>query len=247
MSTHELVSPLAERSRLRARLWRFNRNRVLLYRAIVRVRNDGGGRRFVTRDTAVVIDGFERSGNTFAYLAFLDANPAVSSVAHHTHSPAQFYWAGRWSVPSILLVRDPAEVAISVTLRWPARSPATVVEDWIKFHQRIERLPLHDLVVAPFEFVIEDFGSVIEALNDRTGTSFARFDPTDAATARVYQSIETRNAGRYGRITEVAVARPSEARRRVADARRRELDTPTMRSLLDEARSLRARLIGATT
>ncbi len=100
------ATPLAERSRARSRLWRFSRNRLVLYRLVVNLRNGGGGRRFVRRDSDVVIDGFERSANTFAYFAFMAANPTAHRVGHHTHSPAQFYWAARWGVPALLLLRE---------------------------------------------------------------------------------------------------------------------------------------------
>lgn len=244
MSAAELVSPLAERSRLRAQLWRFNRNRVLLYRAIVRLRNDGGGRQFVDRSTDIVVDGFERSGNTFAYLAFCDANPGLT-IGHHTHSPAQFYWAARWHVPAILLVRDPAEVALSVALRWPARSVASVIDDWTSFHRRVQRLRPDHILVAPFEVVVQDFGSIIAELNTRCGTRFTRFDPGVDATDRVYQAIEARNARRYGQVTEVAVARPSVARQDATRAMRSILERPEVQRRLVAAQALRNELTGS--
>jgi len=238
-------SPLAERSRTRARLWRFTRNRRHLYRLIVNAKNDAGGREFVGRDCTLVIDGFERSGNTFAYLAFLDANPEVSRIGHHTHSPAQFYWASKWNVPTLLLLREPSSVALSVNLRWPGRTLDDILEDYIGFHERVLAFRA-DLVVAPFEMVTNTFGRATDAVNARFATAFKAYDADERADQRVFSSIERRNAARYGQLTEVAVARPSVARRAATDLRRNELERPQTRSRLDAARSLHDRLLEST-
>jgi hypothetical protein len=235
------VSPLAERSRARSQLWRLTRNRTHLYRAIVSIKNDDGGRQFVRRSSKIVIDGFERSGNTFAYQAFVDANGAAFHIGHHTHSPAQLRWAARWGIPTILLVRPAAALVLSVTLRWPARRPHEVVEDYLRFHARALELRDHFLV-GTFERVTTDYGAVIADVNARFGTGFEPFESTERSRDRVFSAIEARNAHRYGRVTEVAVARPSEARRAATDERGAVLDRPGIRRLLDEAEALRAEI-----
>ena len=54
----------------------------------------------VRRGTEICIEGFPRSGNTFAVYAFELWNPG-SQVAHHLHAPGQFVRALRLSVPCV--------------------------------------------------------------------------------------------------------------------------------------------------
>lgn len=238
-----MTSPLRERSRTRSQVWRFTRNRTHLYRAIVTLRNDDGGRAFVRRDTDLVVDGFERSGNTFATTAVLDANPHIA-VAHHTHSPTQFIWATRWGVPAMLVVRDPGEVAVSVHLRWPSRTLDEILEDHIAFHRRVTPLRPR-LVVAPFGRVRHDLGGLLDEVNQRFGRRFAPFAHTPDDEARVFAAIEERNRRRYGTVTEVAVARPSAARADAGAMVRVRLAAPGTAERLAEARGVVRDLLGA--
>lgn len=240
-SSDALVTSLAERSRFRAQLWRHTRHRPLLYRLIVNVRNDGGGRQFVTRHSAAVVDGFERSGNTYAYLSFMMANPDARCVGHHTHSSAQFLWASRWQIPSILLTREPADVALSVNLRWPARALDEILDDYVRFHERLLDL-CDDLVVAPFETVVADFTAIVRALNARFGTAFSDRDPGDSDD-QVFAAIEARNRSRYGQVNEGAVARPSSLRQAALAPRRAELERPSTARALARAREVRGAIL----
>lgn len=239
-------NPFADRSRARATVWRFTRTRPYLYRAIVTMKNGHGGRSFVTRDTALVIDGFERSGNTYAFFAFREANGPDLRIGHHTHSTAQFFWAERFGVPTILLVRDPADCAISAHVRWPVRELHEVLEDWIRFHETVLAWR-YAFVVGGFDEVTKDFGSVIERVNGYFGTVFVPFDSSESAQQRVFDGIEKRNRGLHGRIVESVVARPSEERKQDADRLRADFDLPRSRRLLDEAMTLQAELVRGIT
>jgi hypothetical protein len=224
-------------ARLRARIWRHTRNHELVYRAIVAVKHGGHGRAFVDRRTDLVIDGFERSGNTFAYLAFVDANGTGFRVAHHTHSPVQMSRAARWQRPAVLLVRDPCDVARSVVLRWSVREVGEVLADWVNFHQRVLTV-LDHVVVAPFPVVTTRFGRVINQVNERFGTAFAPFADGPEAEARVFAAIDARNQQRYGRLLEGSVARPSDARSAARASLDAEFERAGTRLLVAESRAL---------
>jgi hypothetical protein len=49
----------------------------------------------VDRTTQLVIEGFPRSGNTFAVVAFEQAQRQSVRIAHHLHAPAQVMLAAR--------------------------------------------------------------------------------------------------------------------------------------------------------
>ena len=78
-----------------------------LYR-LLRTRKDLT--RAVTPDKQVVIEGFPRSGNSFARRAFIMAQDEtfdVTSIAHHLHVPAQIVRAAQWQIPPWCSYEDP--------------------------------------------------------------------------------------------------------------------------------------------
>src|SRR5436309_8002883 len=75
--------------------------------------------RIVEADTQLVIEGFQRSGNTFAVVAFEVAQPQPVKLAHHLHAAAQIVAAVRMGVPTLVLIRDPDESVLSHMVREP--------------------------------------------------------------------------------------------------------------------------------
>jgi hypothetical protein len=90
----------------------------------------------VTRETGLVIEGFGRSGTTFANFAFLSAQTLPVKTVHHTHAAAQIIVAARMGIPTLLIVKPPLEAALSHMVRHqvPARPPLIA---WIRFHRRV--------------------------------------------------------------------------------------------------------------
>src|SRR5215211_6607259 len=78
--------------------------------------------RIVTPDTQLVIEGFPRSGNSFARRAFVMAQSDTQikhHIAHHLHVPAQVVRAARWQIPTLVLIRRPKDAVLSLVLRDP--------------------------------------------------------------------------------------------------------------------------------
>ena len=59
----------------------------------------------VDRRTQIVIEGFPRSGNTFAVVAFQQAQRESVRVARHLHMREQVIRAAKWGIPTLLLAR----------------------------------------------------------------------------------------------------------------------------------------------
>src|SRR5205814_3293356 len=77
---------------------------------LLRARGGDGFLAPIRDETEVVIEGFPRSGNTFAVAAFHYAQrPRDVKIAHHAHVPAQLLSAVRLGLPAVVLVRDPEE------------------------------------------------------------------------------------------------------------------------------------------
>lgn len=173
----------------------------------------------VRRNTDLVIEGFDRSANTFAQVAFVHAQrQRCVRIAHHVHAPAQIIRAVRFGIPAILLIRRPKDTVISDVLR--ARGGPSVpaalarLSDWMSFYSALMRVRDH-VVVGHFDEVTSDFQRVLEHVNQKFGTNFDAFEHSEENVKRVFDEIEMMNARKYnaGRgAVEHMVARPSSER-----------------------------------
>jgi hypothetical protein len=190
--------------------------------------------RLVEADTELVIEGFQRSGNTFAAAAFDMAQGRPIKTAHHLHSSAQVLEAVRLGVPVLLLIRDPKDTTISHVIREPCVTMRQSIASWTRFYGRL--LPVRDRVfVAEFSKVSTDFGAVIRDFNTRFGTGYKEFDHTEENVARCFDAIEDRNRARFGKIEEGKVARPSEQRAAHKAEMTARFDDPALASSRDRA------------
>lgn len=174
------------------------------------------GPALVTPDTDLVMEAFPRSGNTFAYFALQKCQPSPLKIAHHFHAPAQLIAAARWNRPALLIIRNPVDAVCSFIQREQVVTARQSLRAWIRFHEAL--LPYRSsFMVATFDQVTADFGSVIQRLNTRFGTDFYVFHHTPKNVDECFHQIEARNAARFGngKAIESGVARPS-AKRAIA-------------------------------
>src|SRR5262245_21620321 len=139
-----------------------------LYLPFARLKYGRVPNRLVERDTELVIEGFQRSGNTFAVFAFEMAQDRPIKSAHHLHASAQVTRAVRLGVPVLLLVRDPRDAIVSHVIREPCANMPAALRAWTHFYEAA--LPLRDRIfVADFSRVSTDFGAVIRDFNEKFG------------------------------------------------------------------------------
>jgi hypothetical protein len=159
-------------------------------------------------DTDLVIEGFPRSGNTFAAVAFELAQHRPVKVAHHLHAPAQVLEAVRRGVPSLLLIRDPLETVVSqLVYREFDISARVSLWSWVRFYRSLRKVR-DRIVVADLRDVSSDFGAVIHRVNDRYRTRFVEFEHSQANVEAAFEAIDSLSRSRYGRLREDRVARP---------------------------------------
>lgn len=199
------------------------------------------------RDSAIVIEGFLRSGNTFSYAAFTLANGAEAHVGRHLHSPAHVLRAARLGLPTVVLIRQPRDALLSYLMRRDTLTPHDAVLEYLDFYRTA--WPVRDrFVTATFDRVISDFGSVIEEVNERFGTSFRRYEPTAENEAAAFAVVEEMNRKECdGEVVETHVARPSAHRARRKDELASLLDQPRTAARLREAEALYERYAGVTS
>jgi hypothetical protein len=197
-------------------------------------------------NTDVVIEGYPRSANSFAVAAFRQAQHGPVRIAHHVHAPANAIAGVRHGLPTLVLVRDPAEAAMDLVLAKRALTIRQALRGWIRFYR-----PLLShrgwFIVSTSEEALSDFASVTHRLNARFGTSFAEFEGGDEASDEA-----RRAAGEYfedrvgpglplvGR-TSAPTGAASEARERL----RREYESPKLARLRHRAERLHRTFTGS--
>jgi hypothetical protein len=165
-------------------------------------------------DTELVIESFPRCASSFAVAAFrLAQEPRAMRIANHTHMPAQVLDAARRGVPAMVLIREPEGAVLSHVIHSPTLTVEDSLHGFLRFYEPLRRAR-NSFVMGTFEEVTQDFGVVIDRLNARFGTAFARFEHTAANIERLNREIETDYRSRAGsqEVLERIIPRPSEAR-----------------------------------
>jgi predicted ATP-grasp superfamily ATP-dependent carboligase len=190
--------------------------------------------------TAIVIEGFLRSGNTFSVAAFHLANPELH-VGRHLHGGPHVLRAVRMGLPTVVLVREPRDAVLSYLIRRDTLTPYDAVLEYLDFYRTA--WPARDgFVVASFDRVTHDFGSVVDEVNRRFGTSFRRFEHTPENEAAAFGIVEEMNREETGgEIVETHVGRPSPERHRRKAELEELLRAPRTAALLDEATEMYGR------
>lgn len=142
---------------------------------------------FPDADTQLCIEGFLRSGNSFA-VALVNQHYPGLAIAHHTHCIAALRLARRHSVPTIVLIRDPLDAIASNTLRAEHNTGkrwntviANGLETYETYHAYLLQEPglFHFL---PFETLVSRPNRLLELTAGLLGTDFPGDDGDNMAT-----------------------------------------------------------------
>jgi hypothetical protein len=197
--------------------------------------------RVVTPDTQLVIEGFPRSANTFARVAFNRAQSERVRIAHGLHVPAQVIRASKWRIPTLVLIRKPKDAVLSFAIRDPI-SVDQALRYYLSFYETVEAYR-DAYVLGLFEEVTEDFGEVIRRINDRFGTAFSPFSHDERNVERVFARIEKNSRKRFGQTSlENKVSRPFASREKLKREVGYELKNPKRRDLISRAETVYDRL-----
>ncbi len=202
-----------------------------LFYPLFYLRGGRGSRLPVRRDTELVIEGYPRSGNTFALVAFRFAQGRDVVTADHLHVPAQIKRAARYGIPICLLIREPEDMVRSLVVKHPFIRPKDALRGYFAFYRACRRYR-HRLVVARFDQVTSDFGSVIDRVNARFGTGFARFESHEGNLRKIFALVDERN--RWLKGDDLTVARPNG----IKEAAKRGVDLSDCERLLARCRDV---------
>lgn len=188
-----------------------------------------------------VIDGFPRSSNTFATHAFFLTQGDDIKLGNHVHSAGQFVLAQRYGIPAMLVLRDPVQATLSLSVFDRRYTPPVAYYWYNLFHRKM--LELEDFIVAPFQEVTSDFGITIQRLNDRFGTSFAPFHASEEASEAVFARMAREREKRADALGEVyrnpmRVAQPTKGKDEQKEAMKQAFTDPALDGPKAEAREL---------
>jgi hypothetical protein len=202
-----------------------------------------GTSRAITPSTQLVVEGFPRSGNTFAVFAFRNAQGPGVEVVGHVHHPSQVKLAVQRELPTLLVIRRPLPCLASYLVTAPHGRPAGVLKEYIRYHRVL--LPyLDSVVVGEFDEVTKSFTDVINKINARFGTDFGPFDQTQGNVDQVFKDIEAYHAETHpGKEVERIVPRPSHERKNENRMYLAELQRPEYSGLLHQAEQMYERCV----
>lgn len=192
-------------------------------------------RRTVGARTDLTIEGFPRSGNSFAEHAFRMAQPQPVRLAEHHHKPAHITRSIRLGIPTLVLIREPLGAVSSVLVFYPWMSPRQALAWYVSFHRHVERVA-DDIVLADFEEVIGDFAVPIRQVNRRFGTSFVEFDHTPDNERAVFARLDEQNQ-ELGN-SHLRVSRPIAERAERKEELAASLEHPALAQLLAAAQEV---------
>jgi hypothetical protein len=199
---------------------------------------------YPTEETELVIEGFPRSGNTFAVVAFLAAQARLVSVAHHVHAPAPVITAAQLGIPALVLIREPEGAVLSTVIRYPHISISQALRGYARFHSPLVARR-GSFVVGRFDEVVTDFGAVIRRVNAEFGTSFGEFEHSPENVEEALATVDRwdRDALGEGEELDRGRARPTPTRATLKEALRERYG----RAGLSGARGKAERLFAALT
>lgn len=179
---------------------------------VLAVTPTGTSRRLTDR-TRLVVEGFPRSGNTYAVYAAKVAEARAGrhlSVSSHVHTPSAVEAAVALHLPTLVVVRRPLDAVSSLLVAAPHVHPSGALAEWEHHHRVI--LPLRSqLVVATFDQVTLHTDDVLRRLDETFDTGLARFPDTPDARAEVFAAIDRRHRAVHGGAEHV-LPRPSPGR-----------------------------------
>jgi hypothetical protein len=185
-------------------------------------------------DYDVWVEGYPRSGNTFCTATLQVANPGLR-LASHKHLPAYVIQAHRRRKPGVLLIREPADAAVSWAI-FTGHALEDCLDYYVDFHAALlDRR--RELEVVEFAELTADPNVVIRRLNQRWALGLQTFEPTAENLALTKERVDDNVRQPDGSVSELQACLPSPAR------------APLKRKLLEElaaSPALQTRLARAT-
>lgn len=187
--------------------------------------------------TRICLEGFPRSGNSYALSCVQSAFSLTCEVAHHTHSIVNVRRAVQREIPAFVLIRDPIECSTSLVVGGFARSLNDALTGYLRFHSGLLTL-LDKTTVLPFESLIEDPSRLLELVAKalRRDVSSSLDEAINAAYSNLLKESESISTHRLGHPHP-----KKEALKKII----REQQEPSVRNILKDCEALRDTILSS--
>lgn len=169
---------------------------------------------FAAKNTDIVIDGFPRCANTYATFAFDIAQNSRLNIAHHIHKKSQFITAAKYNLPAILLIRKPADCISSLLVRQPKYKVETLFKGYSFLYGGLAKMDT--FIVADFENILNDYGSIIKSVNAKFNTTFNLYVKNEENENKLKEIIHTQDELKGATDSLQRVAYPDAERKKVS-------------------------------
>ena len=150
----------------------FIRSNYFTYLIAGKFRNIGKCAYLATKNTDIVVEGFQRSGNTLAYHVVSELEPN-KIIAHHTHSIINLKIASKYNIPLLVVIRNPLDSLVSATIYRAVISNSSYREsfevaynDYVQFYKVLSKLKLNsNQICVEFEYMLNHGADLVEFLN----------------------------------------------------------------------------------
>ena len=168
----------------------------------------------------LVLEGYQRSANSFAFNLVNRFYPEIR-VVHHSHSIATLRIACAFKLPIIVLIRDPIEAVGSSVVR-SGKSPRYLVSSYIWFYTYVSRIK-GKLTLVSFETVTGNPSVLLRVVSELTGAKEKEIEKHELQLAieEAFQSLpdleESKGRSDYYRAVAVPNAKKEAEKKKVKD------------------------------
>lgn len=175
----------------------------------------------VKSNTALCIEGFPRSANSYAVVAFRLVNRDVT-VAHHLHVAAQITQSCLQNIPAIAVLRNPKEAVASFLVFQSSKKADIYLKAYVDFHKTIE--PFSDnILYASFETVTSDFNKVILEANKKFNRKYNTINNLSEREDEIFAKLKKVNNQFFAGQSQKNMA-PDESRKKLKEQVKKQIE-----------------------
>ncbi len=192
----------------------------------------------------LVLDGYQRSANSFSYNLVHRFFPDLR-IVHHTHSVATLKAALLFKIPSIILIRDPIDAIVSDLIMYQRPDVGYSVESYIVYYEFVKQ-HIEQFELLTFDAVTHHPAILLERV-----AALAGVPPVDLSVIDMQQEVEavfdtlkkhTQDVAKGETFRRIPI--PDEHRTEMKESLKKTLsESPRMPAAADLYRRLSARTV----
>lgn len=171
--------------------------------------------------TELVLEGYPRSGNTFAWDMINILCDGKLRMSHHVHEYKNVAIGQSKGAPVVILIRNPMDAILSFSIYSDNPIPFCA-RQYFDFYEGVLKYNDGFCFVA-FDQVINDFNGVIRKINAETGVSIPEADNLEAVAKEARARAKARSVKTHGEKALQRVGTPTAEREEMKYLKRSEV------------------------